>query len=164
MALGKQEWLSTVYLLLSISAYFFGSFLSGWMGKTIKRMHFLRWDTLSIALEMLTAVLLVLIPPSWLDQICQVILNFICAMQFNTYCQMEGMPAVTTFVTNHIRQIGSNLTKLIRHPEDHGLCCKMKVHTSLCFASRQAPSSPLSSAKDSPICRFSEPSSLWTAP
>lgn len=114
MALGKQEWLSAAYLLLPIGAYFFGSFLSEWMGKTIKRMHFLRWDTLLIALEMLAVFFLALMPPSWPDQICQVTLNFICAMQFNTYRQMEGVPAATTFVTNHIRQIGSNLAKLAR--------------------------------------------------
>ncbi|MCH4082110.1 MAG: DUF1275 domain-containing protein [Atopobiaceae bacterium] len=135
MALGKQEWLSAAYLLLPISAYFFGSFLSEWMGKTIKRMHFLRWDTLLIALEMCAVVFLAFMPAAWPDQICQVTLNFVCAMQFNTYRQVEGVPAATTFVTNHIRQIGSNLAKLIRHPEDHGLRRKMKVHASLllCF-------------------------------
>lgn len=84
------------------------------MGKTIKRMHFLRWDTLLIALEMLAVVFLALMPAAWPDQICQVTLNFVCAMQFNTYRQMEGVPAATTFVTNHIRQIGSNLAKLVR--------------------------------------------------
>jgi uncharacterized membrane protein YoaK (UPF0700 family) len=130
MALGRQQWLSAAYLLLPISAYFFGSFLSEWMGKTIKRMHFLRWDTLLIALEMCAVVFLALMPAAWPDQICQVTLNFVCAMQFNTYRQMEGVPAATTFVTNHIRQIGSNLAKLIRHPEDHGLRRKVKAHTS----------------------------------
>lgn len=118
-----------------IGAYFFGSFLSEWMGKTIKRMHFLRWDTLLIALEICAVVFLAFMPAAWPDQICQVTLNFVCAMQFNTYRQMEGVPAATTFVTNHIRQIGSNLAKLARHPEDHGLRRKVKAHTSLllCF-------------------------------
>ena len=135
MGLGRQQRLSAAYLLLPIGAYFFGSFLSEWMGKTIKRMHFLRWDTLLIALEMCAVVFLALMPAAWPDQICQVTLNFVCAMQFNTYRQMEGVPAATTFVTNHIRQIGSNLAKLIRHPEDHGLRRKVKAHTSLllCF-------------------------------
>ncbi len=131
----SSQWLSAAYLLLPIGAYFFGSFLSEWMGKTIKRMHFLRWDTLLIALEMCAVVFLAFMPAAWPDQICQVTLNFVCAMQFNTYRQMEGVPAATTFVTNHIRQIGLNLAKLARHPEDHGLRHKVKAHTSLllCF-------------------------------
>lgn len=131
----SSQWHSAAYLLPPIDVYFFGSFLSEWMGKTIKRMHFLRWDTLLIALEMCAVVFLAFIPAVWPDQICQVTLNFVCAMQFNTYRQMEGVLAATTFVTNHIRQTGSNLAKLARHPEDHGLRRKVKAHTSLllCF-------------------------------
>ena len=60
MALGRQQWLSAAYLLLPLGAYFFGSFLSEWMGKTIKHMHFLCGDTLLIALEM--CVLLSFLP------------------------------------------------------------------------------------------------------
>ena len=148
MALGRQQWLSAAYLLLPIGAYFFGSFLSEWMGKTIKRMHFLRWDTLLIALEMCAVVFLAFMPAAWPDQICQVTLNFVCAMQFNTYRQMEGVPAATTFVTNHIRQVGSNLAKLIRHPEDHGLRRKVKAHTSLllCFTAGAGVSTMLCEA------------------
>lgn len=136
MALGRRQWLSAAYLLLPISAYLFGSFLSEWMGKGIKRLNLVRWDTLLVALEMGMVVFLALMPASWPDQICQVTLNFTCAMQFNTYRQMEGVPAATTFVTNHIRQIGANLAKLTRHPEDRALRRRVKAHTSLllCFA------------------------------
>ena len=45
------------------------------------------------------------------DQICQVALNFICSMQFNTFRQVQGVPAATTFVTNHIRQVGHFLAR-----------------------------------------------------
>ncbi|MGN0287010.1 MAG: YoaK family protein [Atopobiaceae bacterium] len=135
MALGRQKWLSAAYLLLPISAYLFGSFLSEWMGKGVKKLHFLRWDTLLVALEMCMVVFLALMPADWPDQICQVTLNFVCAMQFNTYRQMEGLPAATTFVTNHIRQIGATLAMLTRHPESHHLRRKLKAHVSLflCF-------------------------------
>ena len=76
-------------------------------------------------------VFLALMPPNWPDQVCQVTLNFACAMQFNTYRQVEGVPAATTFVTNHIRQIGSNLAKLARHPEDDALRRRVRTHGSL---------------------------------
>lgn len=135
MALGNRQWLSAAYLVLPISAYLFGSFLSEWMGKTIKRFNLLRWDTVLVALEIVMVILLAIMPGDWPDQICQVSLNFTCAMQFNTYRQMEGVPAATTFVTNHIRQIGSNLAKLARHPEDRGIRRRLKTHGSLlvCF-------------------------------
>ena len=57
------------------------------------------------------------LPKNAPDQICQVALNFICSMQFNTFRQVKGIPAATTFVTNHIRQVGSHLAKYLRHRE-----------------------------------------------
>jgi uncharacterized membrane protein YoaK (UPF0700 family) len=135
MYLARQKWLSTAYLLLPISAYLFGSFLSEWIGKGVKHLHFLRWDTLLVALEMCAVVFLALMPADWPDQICQVTLNFVCAMQFNTYCQIEGLLATTTFVTNHICQIVATLAMLICHPESHDLRRKLKAHVLLflCF-------------------------------
>lgn len=128
MAVGNGRWLSAAYLPLPISAYLFGSFLSEWMGKSVKRLNLLRWDTILVALEVVMVVFLALMPPSWPDQVCQVTLDFACAMQFNTYRQVEGVPAATTFVTNHIRQIGSNLAKLARHPEDDALRSRVRTH------------------------------------
>lgn len=39
-------------------------------------------------------------------------------MQFNTFRQVEGIPAATTFVTNHIREVGANLAKYLRHRDE----------------------------------------------
>ena len=99
------------------------------MGKTVKRLNLLRWDTLLVALEIEMVV-----PRLHARQLAgpdrQVTLNFTCAMQLNTYRQVEGVPAATTFVTNHIRQIGSNLAKP-RHPEDEELRSRVTVHGSM---------------------------------
>lgn len=128
MALGNKEWLRSAYLLIPISSYFFGAFLSEWLGKTVKRFHFLRWDTLLIGFEIIAVIFLGLLPPKAPDQICQIMLNFICSMQFNTFRQIEGIPAATTFVTNHIRQVGSNLAKYVRHKNDKEALRKVQTH------------------------------------
>ena len=131
MALGNEEWRQAAYLLIPISSYFLGAFLSEWLGKTVKRFHFLRWDTILVGFEILTVIFLGLLPADAPDQICQVLLNFICSMQFNTFRQIEGMPAATTFVTNHIRQTGSYLAKYIRHRDDAEALQKVQTHGSL---------------------------------
>ena len=117
MALGERDWTRATYLLVPISAYFAGAFVSEYLGKTVKRLHFLRWDTILIGLEVIVVVLLGLLPKDAPDQICQITLNFICSMQFNTFRQVQGIPASTTFVTNHIRQVGSNLAQYARHKD-----------------------------------------------
>lgn len=115
IALGQRDWTKAGYLLIPISAYFAGAFVSEYLGTPVKRLHFLRWDTILIGIEVIVVLILGLLPAGVPDQVCQVVLNFICSMQFNTFRQVQGIPASTTFVTNHIRQIGSNFAKYIRH-------------------------------------------------
>ena len=130
VALGQQRWEHAAYLLIPIGAYFLGAFVSEYLGKTVKRFHFLRWDTLLIGFEVVVVIVLGLLPKNAPDQICQIALNFICSMQFNTFRQVKGIPAATTFVTNHIRQVGSSAAKFIRH-RDAASKEKLLVHGSL---------------------------------
>ena len=132
MAVGRGDLKGALYLLIPISAYFAGAFFSEYMGKSVKKLHFLRWDTILVGLEMTAVIILGLLPKSVPDQVCQVALNFICSMQFNTFRQLEGTPAATTFVTNHIRQVGSNLAKYVRH-RDVASAGKVKTHGAMIF-------------------------------
>ncbi len=130
IALGSMKWKEAAYLLVPIGAYFFGAFVSEYLGKTVKKFHFLRWDTLLLGIEALVVIGLGFLPESAPDQICQVALNFICSMQFNTFRQVKGVPAATTFVTNHIRQVGSNLAKYVRN-KDETAEKRVKIHGAL---------------------------------
>ena len=120
MALGSGQWSQALYFLIPISAYMLGAVISELMPNRVKRLNFLRWDTLLVGLEMLVTFLLGFIPDSWPYQICQVSINFICSMQYNTFRQAEHIPMATTFCTNHIRQVGVFLTKWLRHPGEAG--------------------------------------------
>ena len=69
----------------------------------------------------LVLLLMGLVPPSWPVQIVQVSINFIASMQYNTFRQAEGVPMATTFITNHVRQIGVQaVTSLHRHDRKAG--------------------------------------------
>lgn len=130
LAVGNGDWKRAAYLLVPIGAYFAGAFFSEYLGKSVKRFHFLRWDTLLIGLEIITVVIIGFLPTSVPHQITQITLNFICSMQFNTFRQIEGVPAATTFVTNHIRQVGSNLAKYVRH-RDAASAKLVKTHGAM---------------------------------
>ncbi|MDD7362666.1 MAG: YoaK family protein [Peptoniphilus sp.] len=130
IALGTRDWQNALYLTLPISAYFLGAFLSESLGRRVKRFQFLRWDTLLIAIEIFVVIGLGLLPANAPDQICQVALNFICSMQFNTFRQVRGVPASTTFVTNHIRQVGANLSVYLRK-KDARSERRLRVHSAM---------------------------------
>lgn len=130
MAIGQRDWGQALYLLVPISAYFGGTMLSEILGKKVKKLHILRWDTILVGFEIPVCIFLGMLPASMPDQICQVTLNFICAAQFNTFRQNEGVPMATTFVTNHIRQTGSNLVKAVRD-KDSRAALRWKIHGSM---------------------------------
>jgi len=85
----------------------------------LRRVHFVRWDTMLTLIEIIAVIVVGFIPRSAPDQICQVIINFICAMQYNTFRQAEGISMATTFCTNHIRMFGANLTRVLRRDRKH---------------------------------------------
>ena len=79
----------------------------------------MRWDTVLTMIEIIVVVVVGFIPRSVPDQVCQVIINFICAMQYNTFRQAEGISMATTFCTNHMRMFGANLTRVLRKDVKH---------------------------------------------
>lgn len=98
LALGSAEWAKAGYYLVPISAYILGAFVSELM-----------------LIEMIAVLGLGFLPETAPVQICQVVINFVALMQYNTFRQAEGVPVATTFATNHIRQIGVGLAKELRH-------------------------------------------------
>lgn len=98
LALGSAEWAKAGYYLVPISAYILGAFVSELM-----------------LIEMIAVLGLGFLPETAPVQICQMVINFVASMQYNTFRQAEGVPVATTFATNHIRQIGVGLAKELRH-------------------------------------------------
>lgn len=130
VAFGQKQWLSGCYYLIPVFAYFSGAFLSEILPSPVKRLKFLRWDTYLIGLEILVLLAAGLIPLSWPDHIVQVMINFIASMQYNTFRQTKGIPMATTFCTNHLRQIGIALAKLIQK-KDRTMIHREIVHAEM---------------------------------
>lgn len=157
MALGNGNWSTALYYLIPISAYILGAVISELLPNRVKRLHFLRWDTLLVGLELIVVLLLGFVPDSWPFQISQVSINFICSMQYNTFRQAEHIPMSTTFCTNHVRQVGVLLTRGLRHREDASIRRRFRVHVlMLCSFAAGAVVSTVA-------CRLFEGRAIWGA-
>ena len=131
LALGQGDWMKALYYLIPISAYLLGAFVSEFLPNPVKRKMRVRWDTLLIAVEMAVVIALGFVPESAPVQISQVAVNFIMSMQYNTFRQAQGEPVATTFVTNHVRQVGVGIAKAIKHigkDGDKSYLRKFRVH------------------------------------
>ncbi len=119
LALGRADWWRALFLLLPISAYFFGTLFSEIVPDYVKRSLLIRWDTLLLLIETVVLTVLGLLPESAPVLIFQIAINVICAMQYNTFRQAEGIPMSTTFCSNHIRQAGVAIAKWLQKKEHH---------------------------------------------
>lgn len=134
-AIGWGRYGVALYYLIPFTAYIFGTILSEILPQKVRQSHFIRWDTLLVGIEIVALFIVGFIPFSWPDQIVQVIINFLCAMQFNTFRQAEGVPMATTFVTNHVRQIGISIARIIKHHEQEKEArTKMLKHAKIILA------------------------------
>ncbi|MCD8144132.1 MAG: DUF1275 domain-containing protein [Oscillospiraceae bacterium] len=121
MAFGKGQFREGLYYLIPITAYLGGAFVSEILPNPIKKLGLLRWDTCLVGFEIIALFLIGWIPFSVSDRIVQVMINFICSMQYNTFRQAEDVPMATTFCTNHVRQIGISAAKYVKHRDTSAL-------------------------------------------
>lgn len=117
VALGNGNWNRAAYYLIPFSAYLLGMVVSEWIPRSVR--HFgLRWDTLLLLIEIGAVTVMGFIPASAPHQICQVIINFLCAMQYATFRQAEGMNMASTICVSHIRTFGTALSRILRGRKD----------------------------------------------
>ena len=131
--LGEGNWSRALYFLIPISAYLLGAVLSEFLPRRVNRLGILRWDTVFVAFEMVCLFAIALIPDAAPQQICQVWVNFIASMQYNTFRQAKKVPMATTFCTNHIRQIGVNLVKWL-HKKNEDAKERLIMHVIMLIA------------------------------
>ena len=116
MALGSGNWMKAIYYLIPISSYMLGIMVAEVIPRQL-RWYRLRWDTLLTLIEIVLVVIIGFIPASAPHQICQVTINFICAMQYNTFRRSEGVAMATTFCVNHMRMVGAAVSKMLTRKE-----------------------------------------------
>lgn len=112
VALGGGNWRKAIYYLIPISAYLLGIMVSESIPRHVRCFR-LRWDTVLTLIEIVVVIIMGFIPASAPHQICQVTINFICAMQYNTFRQAEGLSMATTFCVNHLRMVGTALSRVL---------------------------------------------------
>lgn len=129
IGLARGEFFDAAYYIIPFSGYVLGTVVSEILPTPLKRRMHIRWDTLLVLIEMGAVLILGFLPETVPYQVSQLTINFLCAMQFNTFRQMEGIPMATTFCTNHVRQMGVSLVKAVKG--EQGFWNRFVKHTSL---------------------------------
>lgn len=129
--IGSGDFIQALYYLIPLTAYFIGTIISEAISGPIKRLSDIRWDTILILIEITVVIFLGLLSESAPYQISQILISFICSMQYNTFQKTRKVPVATTFCTNHIRQAGKSFVNFVKSPEDRAMKNKFKIHMEM---------------------------------
>lgn len=123
LALSLATWNTKLisYTLSSLLAYSSGIIIAEFLERRVNKISFIKWHTYLIFFEILVIIGLGFVPETAPYEITQLFVNFITAMQFNTFRKAHGLGIATTFCTNHIRQVGSNFIKYLDTEEKYNL-------------------------------------------
>ncbi len=123
LALSFSTWDTKMisYTLSSLFAYSAGILIAEFLEDRVNKLGLIKWHTYLVAFEILVIISLGFIPENAPYEITQLFVNFITAMQFNTFRKAHGLGIATTFCTNHIRQVGSNFIKYFDKKEKNYL-------------------------------------------
>ena len=106
---------------------------------------------------MIVVAVIGFIPESAPVQICQIMINFICAMQYNTFRNAENIPASTTFCSAHTRAVGVHFVKWLKHREQSEDLTKCLFHV------RMIVFFVLGTILAGFLCRYFGTKSIWFA-
>lgn len=129
--IGSGNFLKATYYLIPLTAYFIGTIISEVISGPIKKLSDIRWDTILILIEIIVVIYLGTLPESAPYQISQILISFVCSMQYNTFQKTRKIPVATTFCTNHIRQAGKSFVNSFKSPKDEAMKNKFKVHMAM---------------------------------
>lgn len=129
--LGSGKILQALYYLIPISAYFLGTVISEAISGPIQKLNDIRWDTILIFIEIIVVLFLGFLPETAPYQISQILISFICSMQYNTFQKTRKIPVATTFCTNHVRQTGKSFVNFIKSGEKLEAKNKLKIHLKM---------------------------------
>ena len=156
IAFGKGDIKHGLYYLIPISAYLLGSILSEILPKPVKKVRLFRWDTILMFLEIIILFIIGFIPTTISHHVVQIMINFTCAMQHNTFRQAESIPMATTMCTNHLRQVGVWFVKYFKNRDTKSLI-REKSHVVMigCFF--------LGGLFETVACIFLDEKAIWLA-
>lgn len=128
IAVGSADWKKALYYLIPMVSYFSGTIISEILPKKVNKHIKIRWDTAFIGFEMIVVLFLGFIPDSAPVQICHIIVNFMCSMQYNTFRNAEKIPMATTFCTAHVRNAGVYFVKWLKHKDETNFIKRSAFH------------------------------------
>lgn len=117
LSLAQKDIAQALYYPLPILAFVLGIWLSSVIQERMTVREALHWIHILVVIEIICLFFIGFMPQGPADNIANVIVAFICSLQYNTFRKVNGIPYASTFCTNNLRMTTENLYRLIKHKD-----------------------------------------------
>lgn len=108
--LARGNWVDSTYFLIPIFAFGAGVFITNILSKKFSNKQFWNFERLILSSEIIILLIVGFLPLSVPHGIVNVIISFICSIQFNAFRKVRNMPYASIMCTGNLR---SGIDKLI---------------------------------------------------
>lgn len=115
--LAQRDFSGAARYVAPIIAYFIGIAITVFSPRLLGRYTRTRWETVFIALEIVLLGAIGFMPQSVPHIVPNVLVSFICAMQYNTFRKHNDVTLATTFCTNNLRQTALHFMQWVKTKE-----------------------------------------------
>ena len=130
----QGDWTRALYYPIPIAAFFLGILLTAAMRRRLSGARLIAWEHWLLLIEIALLFLVGFLPQGRPDPAANVVVSFICSMQYNTFRQAQGDPYASTFCTNNLRLAAENLYRRAKDGDrDAGRRCARYLRFILCF-------------------------------
>ncbi len=106
-----------VYYLCSILAFIAGVFLSESLCAKLSGDSRLRWLSTLVVFEIFLLGIIPLVPQSTPTALLNIIISFVCSLQYHGFQRTHGMALSTTMCTANLRNASQNMYQAIREKD-----------------------------------------------
>ena len=101
--LSEQQWGEALGYLAPVAAFSMGVVLAELIRERLPASRWFHWRHLVLALEMLVLAAAAALPLGGADQVVNVMVSFVCAMQVEAFRKVRGQPFASTMCTGNLR-------------------------------------------------------------
>lgn len=110
--LANKDFKQALKYLIPIFAFSFGILIIGIIRKHFKEISLFHWRHIIITIEIIIIFMVGFIPES-LNQLVNIMVSFVCAMQVATFKKVLGCPCATTMCTGNLRSCTENFFQFL---------------------------------------------------
>lgn len=128
-----RDWKNALYYLFPICSFAFGVILAEMIKRRYKLNSSLHWRQIIIAMEIVTLLIVSMIPQGNLNALANILVSFVCSLQVESFRTVNGHAFATTMCTGNLRSATERLYQYVQDKKKDTLINSLQYYGIILF-------------------------------